>query len=157
MRKKKKHTSRLSEVFSASPLCTCPICVSFCKRPGWWTVTEAARAVEAGYAGRMMLEMAPDCTFGVLAPAFKGCEVSFALEKFASCGCTFLINDLCELHGTGVQPLECRCCHHARPGVGQKCHAALGKDWNSPAGRALVVRWTRLTSFWNLHVNKRHK
>ena len=62
----------------------------------------------------MMLEMSPAFTFGVLAPAFKGCEMKFAYNEYASAGCTFLIDEQCELHGTGYQPLECRFCHHDR-------------------------------------------
>ena len=68
----------------------------------------------------MMLEMAPEKTFGVLPPAFKGCEVEFALQFFASQGCTFLSKNRCEL--------------------GLKCHADIEKEWNTPEGRALVVR-----------------
>jgi hypothetical protein len=125
------------------------VCVSFCQRPGWWTVEEAGRAIQAGFAGRMMLEMAPEATFAVLSPAFKGCEGNFALEPCAANGCNFLKEGRCELHGTGVQPLECRFCHHNRSGQGPLCHADLEKDWNTPAGRALVNRWGQLTSFWH--------
>ena len=95
----------------------------------------------------MMLEMAPDFTFGVLSPAFKGCELKFAYNEYASAGCTFLVNDRCELHGTGYQPLECRFCHHDRAGLGPHCHADIEKDWNTPAGRALVVKWSQLVEF----------
>jgi hypothetical protein len=93
----------------------------------------------------MMLEMSPDRSFGVLAPAFKGCEGFFALQEAASGGCNFLKNNLCELHGTGFQPLECRVCHHERPGLGPQCHADIEKEWNSPAGKALVEKWGQLT------------
>jgi hypothetical protein len=106
--------------------------------------------MEAGYASRMMLEMAPDLTFGVLSPAFKGCEMRFAYNEYASKGCTFLIDEKCELHGTGYQPLECRYCHHERPGMGPKCHADIEKDWNTPAGRSLVVKWSRMVGVTQL-------
>jgi predicted ester cyclase len=46
------------------------VCKSYCRRPGWWTVEEASRAIEKGYGPRMMLEMAPGFRFGVLSPAF---------------------------------------------------------------------------------------
>jgi hypothetical protein len=117
-------------------------------RPGWWTVAEAARAIHAGYAARMMLEISPEHTFGVIAPAFQGCENFFALNIHAHNGCTFLKDQRCELHGTGLQPLECCFCHHSRAGLGQKCHAAIEKDWDTAAGRALVVRWMKLTGLW---------
>jgi hypothetical protein len=89
----------------------------------------------------MMLEIAPELTFGVLSPAFKGCEKLVATNQFAKNACTFLRNDRCELFGTGHQPLECRYCHHNRRGLGVKCHTDLEKDWKQPAGQALVNRW----------------
>jgi hypothetical protein len=111
-------------------------------------VAQTAYAIQSGYAGRMMLEMSPDCSFGVLSPAFKGCEGQFALQRYAGRGCTFLKNDLCELFGTGLQPLECRFCHHDRPSQGPQCHADLEKDWHTPTGASLVVQWSKLTGFW---------
>jgi hypothetical protein len=110
-------------------------------------VEEAERAMEAGYGKRMMLEMAPGFSFGVLSPAFKGNEARFAFNEYASNGCTFLVDRKCELHGTGHQPLECCYCHHERTGMGPRCHADLEQDWDTPAGRALVVKWSQLTGF----------
>lgn len=140
-KRKAKNKRTLFEKYPPSVPCICEACVGYCARPGWWTVEEAARAMEAGYANRMMLEIAPELTFGVLSPAFKGCERSFARNEFARNGCTFLKNDRCELFGTGHQPLECRFCHHERHGLGLKCHTDLEKDWKTPAGQALVGKW----------------
>lgn len=138
----------LHEKYPPSQPCSCPVCLSYCRRPGWWTVEEASTALDAGYGGRMMLEMAPERSFGVLSPAFKGCEAAFAIEEFSSGGCTFLKRDLCELHGTGFQPLECRFCHHDRIGLGLGCHTDIEAQWNTARGRALVVRWSNQTDFW---------
>jgi hypothetical protein len=110
-------------------------------------VEEAGRAVDAGYARRMMLEMAPELTFGVLSPAFKGCEGNFALNEFSKNGCNFFKNSLCELFGTGFQPLECRFCHHDRLGEGEKCHQDIEKDWTTEVGIKLVEKWIRVTGF----------
>jgi len=143
-----KRKRSLAEKYPPSEPCSCSVCISFCRRPGWWTVEEAARAMEAGYGERMMLEMAPDRSFGVLSPAFRGCEVSFAANEFASRGCTFLKDERCELHGTGLMPLECRFCHHDRPGEGPVCHADIEREWNTAAGRKLVVRWSNQAGFW---------
>ena len=96
----------------------------------------------------MMLEMSLERTFGVLSPAFKGCEVAFATNLYSSRGCTFLNDNRCELFGTGLQPLECRYCHHKRAGLGTRCHTDIEKDWNTSAGRALVVKWCNLTHFF---------
>ncbi|NUM43580.1 MAG: hypothetical protein HUU38_02655 [Anaerolineales bacterium] len=133
----------LLERYPPSEPCTCPICRHYCTRPGWWTVTEAESALDAGYGPRMMLELAPERTFGVLSPAFRGCEGTFATQPFARNGCTFLKDQRCELFGTGHQPLECRFCHHTRPGLGSQCHADLESDWHTHAGQALVTKWLK--------------
>ncbi len=99
--------------------------------------------MDAGYGNRMMLEIAPELTFGVLSPAFNGCEKFYATEQFSRNGCTFLKEDRCELYGTSYQPLKCRFCHHERRGLGLKCHADLEKDWETPDGQVLVERWIR--------------
>lgn len=138
----------LVERYPPSPPCACDTCVAYCQRPGWWTVEEATSAIAAGFGPRMMLEMSPDRSFGVLSPAFAGNEGDFALDRHKSRGCTFLKENRCELHHTGLEPLECRFSHHDRTGQGPDCHAAIGHDWDSDAGRALVTRWARLTGFW---------
>lgn len=144
MRKGKRSLS-LHEKYPPSLPCSCAVCRAYCLRPGWWTVEEAAAALEAGYWTRMMLEISPERTFLVLSPAFRGCEQKWATQRFAYSRCTFLRNERCELFGTGHQPLECRFCHHTRKGLGQKCHADLELDWNTLAGQALVGRWLQLT------------
>ncbi len=145
-----RYKKSLAERYPPSEPCSCAVCLAYCARPGWWTVEEARLALQAGYAGRMMLELAPERTFGVLSPAFKGCEGSFATNECAPNGCNFLKNGLCELHGTGFQPLECRFCHHDRVGLGPRCHADLEKDWHTPAGQALVSQWLVQTGNYNV-------
>ncbi len=130
----------LYKLYPPSEPCSCGICLGYCRRPGWWTVEEAARTMKAGYAGRMMLEISPELTFGVLSPAFRGCEGGFASNTNAGKGCNLLSNSLCELHGTGLMPLECRFCHHERVSLGHKCHHALEKDWNTDAGQDQVAK-----------------
>ena len=138
-----KRKKTLAEKYPPSEPCACEICNQYCVRPGWWTVEEAARAVSAGYGRRMMLELSPDRSFGVLSPAFKGNEGTYALKNYAERGCNFFVDQRCQLHGTGLQPLECRFCHHERVGLGLQCHAEIETDWNTPAGQDLVKRWMR--------------
>ena len=123
------------------------MCLSYCIRPGWWSAEEANRAIDLGYADKMMLEVSPEMTFGLLSPAFKGCETNFALQEFSANKCTFLKNDLCGLFETGVQPLECRFCHHERVGEGKKCHNAIEKDWNTFRGQKTVKKWIEKINF----------
>lgn len=142
MTRASKRPERLELKYPRSEPCACEVCRAYCRRPGWWTVKQAARALEAGLGARMMLEMSPDRRRAVLSPAFKGNEGTYAFSEFAAGGCGFLTPEgACELHGTGLQPLECRFCHHDRRGDGPKCHRDLEKDWDSPSGRALVARW----------------
>lgn len=131
--KRKKMYRSLKEKYPPSEPCNCEICKSYCIRPGWWTVEEDSQANKAGYGDRMMLEISPEMTFGVLSPAFKGCEGFYALQQYAQNGCNFFNKGLCELYVTGT-PLECRYCHHLRNGLGQKCHTDIEKDWQIPAG-----------------------
>ncbi len=147
-RASRKHERALSHKYPPSQPCCCEVCLGYCRRPGWWTVQQAACAVDAGYGPRMMLEVAPERTFGVLAPAFHGCAGTFALQQYAARGCNFLKNDRCELHGTPYHPIECRCCHRDRPGLGPQCHADLEQDWHTPTGRLLVSRWLRQRGLW---------
>jgi hypothetical protein len=137
----KKQRGALKNRYKPSPACRCAACTDFCLRPGWWTVEEAEAAYDAGLAGRMMLEVSPELTFGVLSPAFKGCEAKLALQHYAENGCCFLEDGLCGLHDSGFQPLECRVCHHSRPGVGRRCHADIETDWHTARGQALVEKW----------------
>lgn len=148
-----KRKKRLKDKYPPSEPCSCEICLAYCKRPGWWTVEEAANVIKAGYANRIMLEIAPEQNFGVLSPAFKGCEGGIALNIYAQQGCNFFKNNLCELHGTGLMPLECRFCHHDRIGLGKQCHLDIEKDWNTSNGQSLIKEWGNSIGLWD-HLRK---
>lgn len=149
-----KPTLSLAQKYPPSEPCSCAVCTGYCARPGWWTVEEAAAAIRAGYAARMMLELAPERSFGVLSPAFRGCEGAFAIHECRANGCTFFSGGLCDLYGTGHMPLECRFCHHSRVGQGAACHADLERCWNTPAAQDLIARWQRITGFWKRKLNQ---
>jgi hypothetical protein len=138
----------LIEKYPPSEPCSCKVCLSYCKRPGWWTVEEAEKAIAAGFASRMMLEVAPEMDFAVLSPAFVGNEGKYSLQAFSKFGCTFLKGGLCELFGSGFQPLECRFCHHSRKGQGIRCHSAIEKEWKTNTAKRLIVRWGNTIGFW---------
>jgi hypothetical protein len=138
----------LTEQYKPSEPCSCKVCRSYCIRPGWWTPEEAQKTILEGFASRMMLEISPDKTFCVLSPAFKGNEGGFALQIYARNGCTFLKNGLCELHGTGLQPLECRFCHHLRTGRGIDCHHDIEKKWDTNNAKRIIIKWGNITGFW---------
>lgn len=134
--------------YPPSEPCSCSVCKNFCRRPGWWTVEQAEKVVASPYAGRLMLEIAPEGDFGVLSPAFRGCESYLAINEYSRQGCTFLKNGLCELHKSKFMPLECRFCHHDRIGVGKQCHDDLEKDWHTPKGQNLIQIWGKKVGLW---------
>lgn len=138
---------RLQDAYPPSEPCACEICLQYCVRPGWWTPDEAGEVLRTAYAQRIMLEVSPERTFGVLSPAFRGCEKNFATQECAANGCNFLKDGRCELHGTGYQPLECRFCHHDRVGQGLECHSAIEAEWNTPKGKNIVNKWIQLVRF----------
>jgi hypothetical protein len=137
--------------FPPSEPCSCNICKGYCQRPGWWIPEEAKKAIGAGYGNRMMLELAPDKSFCVLSPAFKGNEGDYALQRYSGNGCTFYSNGFCELFGTGLQPLECRFCHHLRKGKGISCHRAIEKEWKKTSSKIIIIHWGNQTGFWKRH------
>ena len=139
-----KRKAPLPIKYPPSEPCGCEICKSYCIRPGWWTVAQAKDAINAGYEKRMMIEVSPERDFGVLAPAFKGCEGGIALQQYSKNGCNFHKDGLCELHATGLLPLECGFCHHDRVGLGIKCHTDIEKDWKTELGKQLVLKWLKL-------------
>lgn len=141
MKPKYRKKLNLPVRFPPSESCTCETCRSYCKRPGWWSVMQAKEALKRGFGSRMMLELSPERDMGVLSPAFRGNEGNYAFREFSENGCTFLKDDLCELYETGLQPLECRFCHHDRLGEGLKCHLAIERDWRSAEGQNLVKKW----------------
>jgi len=134
----------LRQKYPPSEPCGCETCRSFCKRPGWWTVEQADLAVKNRLSGRMMLEISPELTFGVISPAFYGNERKIAQNRYAGNGCNFLKKGLCELHGTAYMPLECSYCHHSRAGTGLQCHSDIEEAWNSIPGQRLVRRWCNI-------------
>ena len=133
----------LSVKYPPSEPCSCEVCKNYCKRPGWWTVSQAKDAIAKGVGSRMMVEVSPEREFGVLSPAFKGCEGGIALQEFSANGCCFFTDGLCELHSVGLLPLECAFCHHERKGRGLACHADLERDWKTELGKQLVNKWLK--------------
>ena len=138
---------KLIELFPPSEPCQCEVCRSYCARPGWWTVKEFESVLLTPFYKRVMLEVAPEMTFGVLSPAFNGCENHFALQQFSKNKCCFFKNGLCELAEVQLMPLECRYCHHDRKGKGLDCHNAIEKEWHSAEGASLIESWMEKIRF----------
>lgn len=131
-----------------SQSCSCEVCKSFCKRPGWWTPEQTKEIIKVGYYNKIMLEISPELTFGVLSPAFKGCEMNIAINLFKENWCTFYHNGLCDLHNTPYLPLECAFCNHDSKGQGQKCHTDIEQLWKSKENQKIIKEWGEMVGLW---------
>jgi hypothetical protein len=132
------------------------------RNPGWFAPEEARKAIEAGFANRMMCDWwEPDARYGneeniyVLAAASVGCEGDMAptftfwdilFGRGLSKGkCCMLNKDrLCEIHDSGFKPLQCRtalACGAQEPWAGYNSNLETIKLWDTGEGRAVVELW----------------
>lgn len=126
--------------------------------PGWMTVGEAQKAVEAGFGDRLMLDWWDTDGGGrlyLLCPASTGSQGNFAPEQpedfweayFWEKGTRVLfVAGRCAIHESGFKPWECRHAHHDRTTFRGRDHAdfaALVAGWDTAEGSALVEAWSR--------------
>lgn len=138
---KKQSADNLAQHYKPSEACNCAACVAYCLNlPGLWTLAQCRAALDTGLGPQMMLRLPPG-KHGILSPALRGCEGRLLDKTRIGRGCTFLQAGLCALHTTGQKPLECRVTHHSREKQSKACHMAIVAEWDSPAGKALVVEW----------------
>jgi hypothetical protein len=149
----------LKELTLVDSECKCEECTENCAwRPGWPSLEEAKKLVEAGYGKELMVDwwggdsFTPDLSrIYLLCPAGKGhagddaAEGSlsdiFSVGRLPAMPCVMLTPEkLCKLHGSGMKPVECRCtsCNTPDPDY---IHEAAAESWNSPRGAAFVLQW----------------
>ncbi len=86
--------------------CDCKSCQNSCQAPCCGTPSDLMNLMEAGYAGRLMLDDWPDGNV-MLKPALKGYEGSYApWETRTVEGCTFWKEGKCELHELKLKPTQ---------------------------------------------------
>jgi hypothetical protein len=119
------------------PPCTCDRCQALCQRPGWPTPAEAGQLLAAGYGPSLMLAWweRPRRQGGnilVLCPAVADHEGFYALTPEdwplydETRRCVMQIPDgLCQLHATGLKPLESRLASGCAPYEGCRRGAPL--------------------------------
>jgi hypothetical protein len=128
--------------------CKCIFCIQMCTtRPCWPLPEEAYSLISAGYANRLMADYwdIPSSKKFIIAPALEGWEGMVA--PFNPLGrCAFLTADnLCELHGAGLKPIEGRIAS-CRPQIsGYELHKEIAKKWDSNFGRMVVKKWFKKT------------
>ena len=138
--------------------CHCDKCVGPCMTtPGWMLPSEAKKAIENGFANRLMRdwwepssELGNDDRIYVLAPASLGNEGQDADEmpdslwgalSWCHGRCTFLNREnKCELHNTEFKPNECRTASVCGKQNGTS-RVELARLWNSDEGRSVIALW----------------
>lgn len=142
--------------------CECAECVANCKRyPGWFTPDEAKRAIDAGYANRLMRDYweGEKTPIYVLAPAVVGCEggdiqpddawigaqrglMAWVLGEVYPGRCTFLADDKCAIHDSGFKPIQCRTafCQDTENKL-WKSKLDVADLWNTEEGHAVLALW----------------
>lgn len=144
--------------------CACQKCQSEClHNPGWFTPEEAAKAIAAGYARKLMRDwLEPSSKLGnedriyLLAPAARGCEgddapelefdfVEIIFNGLSKGRCVFFDkNGRCELYDSGFKPIQCRTALMCGPCDGYQGNYAVAKLWATPEARRLVEKWEKM-------------
>lgn len=127
--------------------CSCDTCKSMCSRPCWPTPEEAERLIDAGFASKLMLDYwVGDAEDGgdidLLCPANPGSEGRRADTFDIRRGCIFHVEGLCQLHDSGLKPIEGKMarCKDSPSGI----HFAIAKTWDTPKGKQVIARWNTL-------------
>lgn len=145
--------------------CQCPKCVRACQHlPGKFNPDEADRAIDAGYADRMMLDwLEPSYQVGnderipILAPAALGHEgriaptldemypdgfLSFPTEA-VDLPCALFKNGKCTIHDSDFKPQQCRTTFVCT-GAGDNNYD-IARLWDTDRGRQVVQKWREIT------------
>ncbi len=151
----------MNEIVAA---CSCDKCVYLCEQnPGWFEPREAILAIEAGFAGRLMLDWLEPCSevgneerIYVLAAASVGHEGREApdipdgpgawllIGNWSKGRCTFLDKDKkCEIHNSGFKPVQCRLASGCDKEIAKGCpdNYAVAKLWDCQEGQKVVKQW----------------
>ena len=126
------------------PECNCSKCVDMCKfSPCIPIPQDAERLIEAGYGPRLMASSTIHVKF--LLPAvlqYEGRQKSWPVGQ-----CTFLKNDLCELHVLGLKPTEGKGILHNeglnldKEILDNQLHDAVIASWDTEWGWRVVWAW----------------
>jgi len=104
--------------------------------------------MDAGFASRLMFD---DWPFGadMLKPAMKGSEGERApWEVKTEEGCTFWKDGKCELHQSGLKPIQGKLAHHAntRAQIGE-IEGLIRSSWDSDEATEVIERWKKEVNY----------
>jgi hypothetical protein len=128
--------------------CTCDVCVAMCEeKPCHGTPEEMQRLIDAGHSDRLALYF---CQNYSLKPKLEYVEYLGPSPVFEQRGCTFLKDKRCELHASGMKPLEGRVVWHGKTNMrrfpvprGYTLREYIASLWANEPAQMLVDSWKR--------------
>jgi len=130
--------------------CDCERCSSMCHAPCCGTPDDMEKLIEAGYGERLMYDDWPGGPF-IIKPALKGYEGEGApWGTFSMQGCTFWKNGKCELHESGLKPIQGKLAYHGHTEIEQnEIEEFIKESWDDQKNAKKVIKqWKKLNN-WN--------
>lgn len=127
--------------------CECERCSVMCQAPCCGTPEDINKLMKAGYANRLMFDDWPDWDGGsdMLKPAMKGSEGSRApWETRTEEGCTFWKDGKCELHKSGLKPIQGKLVtHDSSDEQIQWIIDKIRRSWKTKKAKAVIKKWKK--------------
>lgn len=124
--------------------CDCLKCSTMCQGPCCGTPKEMKELITRGFGSRLMFDDLPGGS-DLLKPALKGYEGKKAPWQTASKeGCTFWINGKCELHSSGLKPIQGKLAHHTlTDDDDMKIGNFIKQSWETKEAEEVINIWKK--------------
>lgn len=122
--------------------CDCEKCSNMCQAPCSGTPEDMEKLIDHGYADRLSYDDLEPKPY-ILKPSLKGYEGKKQPWLTASPdGCTFWKNGKCELHASGLKPIQGKLAHHDETEKQRlEIQDFLVKSWEGQKGKKVIEMW----------------
>jgi hypothetical protein len=130
--------------------CACEKCSRMCHAPCCGTPEDIDKLIDKGFANRLSFDDLPDVSgIDMIKPALKGYEGGRAPWEVSSVsGCTFWKNGLCELHESGLKPIQGKLVIHGMPDEDHKqIQDMLVKSWKTKKAEQVIEKWKKAVNY----------
>lgn len=125
--------------------CSCDKCSRMCHSTCCGAIEDIKKLMDAGFANRLSFDNWPN-NIKMVGPALKGYEGKESPWSTATIeGCTFWKDGLCELHDTGLKPIQGKLSLHGMSDDENNEIAKMITDsWNTEEANAVIEEWKKL-------------
>lgn len=120
--------------------CSCGACDRQCKSvPGLATPAQILDLINAGYGNSIV---ASDWMVGMISGHDTHPIPMYQLRFTIDQGCSMLVSGLCNLHNTGLKPIECTLSHHShlpKANIRKSISYCVSREWLRPDNRDTIV------------------